>query len=823
MTANLNKHTDNRVTSMTSQKFHHIKKTIAPLVLQALFLSGCGSDEPEDHLQKGVEYFNKGEYENAILELKTSNQSDKNIAETYYYLALLDEKNKQYKAMAENLNKTIELAPTHKEARLKLGKIQLLLGQTDAALEQAEAVLAGDNQNHDAILLKASVFLKRDGQAQAESLVADVLRANPKHTDALLLSGLILAKKENFSEALSTIDSAIKLNPKDTTLRLFKIQLDTKTNNIDGVIAGYRELVDLYPDNDEFKITLAKAYAQTGNSNEAESILKAMMLKSPDEIKLKLLLLELLASSNPARVQTQISDFTEQYKKDTKTLFAISKWLLAQKNVDEAQKILNQIIVAEENVSHAPAAKVLLAKIDYDRKDFASAQKTIDDILANNPNHIDTRILQARLLIHNNKIDEGIDALTKILWDKADSEEALILLAQCYTAKGDEKQAEKQYQSILQVNPGNLEALARVYDDALASKSFDYAEELIGRALYAQPGNLALLEKLVKLYFAAKNWEKAEKSVQKMLMSNNPQAKPLAKYLQGQIFQGQGQCAKAIESYKELLADVPKSQEGLTSMAECYESLGDRVGMINNLNDLIRKDAQNIPASIVLSDLLANDKQFGQASALLTGLIAGNKNTPQLYASLAKVKIAQKDAKAALSIYQDGLKQNPKDTRLLLSLASLYETQGNYDAAIANYEELLAVNPALDIAANNLATILSEHSTSAESLSRAVQLTEKFKDSKQPFYKDTYAWALLKQGDILKSISLLNQIITLAPDVPVFRYHLAVAHHKNGNNGTAVAELREALELAKKQGGFPNQKEAEDLFNKINVRPKFNF
>jgi hypothetical protein len=65
------------------------------------------------------------------------------------------------------------------------------------------------------------------------------------------------------------------------------------------------------------------------------------------------------------------------------------------------------------------------------------------------------------------------------------------------------------------------------------------------------------------------------------------------------------------------------------------------------------------------------------------------------------------------------------------------------------------------------------------------------------------------------AIDLLNQIITAEPDVPVFRYPLAVAHHKNSDNGAALATLRDALDLAAKQGKFSDKKATETLLNEI--------
>ncbi len=789
------------------------------VVSTSLFLNGCSKEDPKEHLQKGVDYFNKGEYEKAILELKTSNQTDKNIAETYYYLALLDEKNRQYKSMSENLKKTIELAPTHNEARLKLGKVQLLLGQPDLALEQAEIILKSENQNLDALLLKASVLMRQKKEADAQSIVEGVLKINSNHVDALLLSAVIYMEKDKLNEALTAINTAIKADAKNITLRLFKIELDAKFKNIDAVVGDYQELITLFPENQEFKITLAKIYAQTGKKQEAEDLLKGLITASPDNVKYKLLFLDFLNAAAPERVKDQFQQFTEQNKKQSKALLSFATWMIARKNYDDAKSVLNQVLKLDENTEQVLSAKMFLAKIAFDLKDFDTTKKISEEILTANNNYIDAKILQARLLLVKAQYDEAIDLLTKILWEKADSEEALVLLGQTFFVKGDQKQAEKQFLSALEINPANLTALIYVYDKALNTKDYDYAQKIIEKGLRFNPENIILLEKLAKVNLLAAKWDAAKEVVQRIGSNSNPQAKSLAKYLKGQIFQGQGEFVKAIAEYKDLLATVPSNLEILESMLRCYEGINKKSDMIVILNDLVAKDPRNVPANVVLSDLLATEKKFDQASAMLTGLLKENKST-EVYVELAKVKQAQGDNKSAISIFQDALKQNPDDVKLLLSLANLQELQGDFDSAVSTYEQILAKESGLEIAINNLASILTEHYASEESQKKAVLLAERFKDSTQPYYKDTYAWALIKQGDVFKGLNILSQIIVLAPDVPVFRYHLGVAHFKNGNNGAAIAELNQALMLAAKKGGFSDEKAAKELLNEIMVKTK---
>ena len=62
-------------------------------------------------------------------------------------------------------------------------------------------------------------------------------------------------------------------------------------------------------------------------------------------------------------------------------------------------------------------------------------------------------------------------------------------------------------------------------------------------------------------------------------------------------------------------------------------------------------------------------------------------------------------------------------------MADLYEQQGGFEAAVEIYEALLKTNPDLDIATNNLASVLNEHYVNEVDLKKAAHLAEKFKYS----------------------------------------------------------------------------------------------
>lgn len=797
---------------------HNDKKKliVVSIFSTLLLLAGCDKEEDsKEHLQKGVEYINKGEYEKAKLELKTSSQSGKDTAETYYYMALLNEKNRQFREMKENLTKTIELAPTYTDARLKLGKVQLLFGETDAAMNQADFVLGDSSQNLEALALKASVLIRQKKQAEALVIIDNILKEKPNHTDALSLKALIYMEKEDYTQALALIDAAKKSDANNLGLDFFKIQLDAKSKNLDAVIEDYQKLVASYPDNQEFKTTLAKIYAQAGKTKEAEELLRNIIDSDPNNIQPKLMLLDFLTATAKEKVNEQFNQFLEKHKDQPRMLLGLANWMIARRNFDEAKTALNRVIELEEDSNVGLSAKTLLAKIAFDNKDFEGSEKIVEEILDANSSYDDANVLKARLLLVKEQYDDAIALLNKVIWSKENSDEAHLLLGQAFLIKGDQNQADTHFLSALEANPANLQALAYVYDKALKANDLKNAKEIVERALKLSPDNILLLEKLASINLAEHDWKGAKATVQKIANTPNPLAHDLASYLLGQVLQGQGDYAKAVEIYKELLIKFPENSDALGNMARCYEKLNKRGEMIAFLDGLLAKNPQNISAGILLGDLYLMDKKFDKGTVLLTNLIKDNTKIPQLYVLLANTKLAMNDNKGAIGVYQDGLKQNPENIKLSLSLASLYEELGDYDSAVSLYEALLSKNPNLDIAINSLAVLLSERYTSDEKLTKAVHLTEKFKDSTQPYFKDTYAWALIKKGNVNEGLKILNQIIATTPNVPVFRYHLGVAHYKNGNNISAINEIKQALELGKKTGYFPDKKPAEILLEEI--------
>jgi len=790
------------------------------VVLCLSVLTACSSPEEEamDSQARGIELYKQGEYAKAELELKSAIQNDPTAADAYYYLALLNEKSGKYKSMKDNLIEAIKLNAENIDAKLRLGKVSLLNNEVEEALAQVKEILEQDAENLDAQTLHASVLARQQKFLEAMPILDAVLEQDPNHTDALSLKALLLMEDQNFDEALSVIKPAIESDSTNLSLRLLKIKIDSKNKDIDAIITDYQELIKIFPDKDELKYALAKIYTAAKKNQEAEQILTDLVDSNPNEIKQKLVLLGFIYQTDRNRTDEVLLGFIDNSKSNPNHLLELAKWTYMINRVDAAKQQLRAI---SQNQKFKPEirteADLLLANIDFELKDYAASAENVQKILEINPNHIGAKILKAKMLVQEGQLEPATALLNTVLWDMPNSDEAIVLIGNIYLQQGELDKAQKNFKEALDINPANLQALFPVVDKAVKENHLGYATELLGKALARRPNQVSVMNKLVQLKMVEKDWAGAEKIIS--AMEAQPKVSFMGKFLRGKLYQEQGACDKAIPLFKETLARYPAQADTLAEMARCHEILNQRPKMLSYLNESIKDNPDNISAIVLKSKLLTLERQSDAAVALLKKTKEEKPNAVSVYSELARVHLLKNQVNEALKIYREGLEKNPSNLELSMLLASAYIDQKEYDEAVSIYERLLEQNPQLDIARNNLASILLDHFGKPEDIEKAVEIVERFKYSDQPYFLDTYAWAEFKAGRLNQALSVLQKVIVAAPDTPVFRYHLAKVYHAQGNKTAAMSELRQVLELAK-SGQFDQIDAAKNLMQQLSGNTK---
>jgi tetratricopeptide (TPR) repeat protein len=791
-------------------------KRILPVIF-CLAILGCEEQRKGQFLEQGIVFFDQGSYKEAELEIKSAIQEDPSASEPYYYMALLNEKAKKYKAMKANLLETVKLDPEKTKARLKLGKVFLLFNEIDNASKEIESVLVKNPEQLDALSIKASILVRQKKIEDALIIIDDILTKDPDHIEAISLKVVVLMREKMLDQAVAILMPAIQKNSENVSLHLLKIQLDSQLNDVDAVVKDYERLAELKPDSLQVKFTLAKVYQKANIPQKAENVLKLMIDENPKLMNVKIALLNFIIATDEEKAMSQFDLFAENYKDDSEKLAVLANWLVSKNKTGKARDILGSALANNDiDDQHKASLNLLLAKMDIATKKYTEALVHIDSALKENIDNTDAKVLKAGIQIALGQYDDARKLLKDILWQRPNMDQALSLLGGINEIQGDLDEAAGNYGNALKINPKNMQALNFIVSKEVAEGHADYAIEILERALRLAPSQLVILTKLVELKGNEQKWDDAKQYINRIQIQKNGVL--LAGYLKGNVLQKQKKYQEAILIYKALLEKAPWIKDALIGMAECYSQLNQQSKMREYLDGLIGRHPKMSFPYILKSQLLSADRKYNEAISFISGVLKKHDvKDVSIYLELGRLYSITGDMKSEQQTYLDGLKVLPDNIALMQRLASGYEKVQLFDKAVDLYEKILLINPQDNASKNNLATLFLDHYGQPEDIKKAVHIVESFKQAKQPYFLDTYGWAKLKSGELEDALSIFKQVIMLQPDVPVFRYHLAVAYNNLGDSLSASSELKQALYIGKGKD-FPEKALIEKLLAKIKNR-----
>jgi tetratricopeptide (TPR) repeat protein len=179
---------------------------------------------------------------------------------------------------------------------------------------------------------------------------------------------------------------------------------------------------------------------------------------------------------------------------------------------------------------------------------------------------------------------------------------------------------------------------------------------------------------------------------------------------------------------------------------------------------------------------------------------------------LAKIYSAQDKHENAQDIYNAVLAKHADFIPAIFGKAAIYDLQGNKRQAQELYKEILEKDENYAPALNNLAYMyLDVYADPKEALQLAVKA---FRNSPgDPGIMDTLGYALLKNGQVDKSIVFLEKAAMLVPKEAAIRLHLGQAYKAAGRRDDAVASLMAIDETNAQQAQI---KQAQSLLKELN-------
>ena len=769
---------------------------VRTLIAACIFgLAACSSpeDKANKFYQKGVALLEQGDPDKARIEFQNALQIKDGMTAAWFGLAQVAERKGDWEKLYGFLNKVIDRDPKHLEAQLKLGRLLLAAGKIDRALATSDTTLTLAKDSADVLAFRAAVLFKLDNKEGAIEHANAALAKDPNNVDALVVLATDRLVAKDGEKAIEYLDRGLKVNEKNIALQLIKVQAFESLAKTESAEAVFRRLIALYPDTRALRHILAQFYLSHDRKDAAEAEYRAIMAENPKDIGARLDVVRFMhAVKGPKAAMQEIEALIAKDAANNELKFALAAMHQSQNDRKGAEAVLRSIADKEGDSPDGIKAKGQLAALLLAGDDKKGAQALIDQILAKDQRNEQGLLLKAGIAIDGRQLDQAIADLRTILKDVPNSARALLMLGKAHELAGSLELAQEHYQKAFQAGK-QAPVFGLTYGEFLLKRNqAARAESVAEDSLRVAPGHVPTMKLLAQARISKGDWVGAQAVADQLQKQDGKQQ--AADQIRGAVLVARKNYAESIEAFKRAYQAAPSETQPMVALVRSYMLAGKNSEAISFLNSVVQASPDNIGARLLLGQLQAAKGDQAAATQTFQTVISRQPKDPVGYVNLANLHIRDKRFTEAEQTITQGLAAIPGDFSLRMTQAGIHELAGRIDDAIKLYEQLLKERPNADVLANNLSSLLTDHRTDKASLARAHELALRFKRSEVPQFKDTLGWATYKIGKAGEASQLIEDA-SKKLDLPVFRYHLGMSYLAMNKPDAARKELEAALKL----------------------------
>jgi tetratricopeptide (TPR) repeat protein len=404
-----------------------------------------------------------------------------------------------------------------------------------------------------------------------------------------------------------------------------------------------------------------------------------------------------------------------------------------------------------------------------------------------------------------NKDAGAIDSLQQAVKNDSENAVAHYQLGVAFMQQQNEGRAESEWREAVRIRPNLSDAQRSLATLELRRGDFGGMAQTAQQIIAAEPNSPdGFLWKGIA-DMSRKQYSDAQQDAEKAMQISPQSSAPFVQL--GTIQLAQKHFADAEKFYQRALDKNPSSSEALSGLMNTYFAEKQPDKAIAAANAQIAKSPNNSNFYDLLGTALFNGrKDLPGAEAALRKAVDLDKNNVDALEKLGKVQIQEGSADQALALYQQSIKDNPREVMFYILSGELYEAKKNWDQAKSMYQQALNISPDQPLASNNLAYVILEQGGNVD-VAMGLAQTARRGMPESPNAADTLGWAYYQKGIYQSAISQFQEALRLsekrgAPDDADLHYHLGLAYEKTNQTALARQQLEKAIKLK------PNNTEA---------------
>lgn len=773
-----------------------------PLLLMLIWMIwGCSGPEEKKALffKRATESYAQGDLSRALIEIKNALLMDSRFAEAHLLLARIEIGSGKICEAFSSFSKAADINPQIDDAQIGLGKIFLITGSAEKALEKAEFVLERNPRYRSALFLKGAALLAVKDVSSAVKTFEELIGEGVTRPEAYLLLGMALAEQGDLMRAENAFAKGIATNPGFAPLRIGFDRLKAALAREEKAESDRRGVIRIAARRPEFSFDLVDYRRHSGRVEDVGSPTGEFgVFEQSSEAACEAAARLLVAKKDAPRAVTFLEKAVLRFPDSIHLRVLLSELLFRSGRREKAIEILEACpsLAQEPFDSALLKEEIALARTHFLLSRPERAELILEEVLQANPRSKEGLLLKGDIHLFKGEALQAISTYGVITAEQPHFIPARIRLATAHGLNGELDLAVQILQEVLQIDPVSREALLAIARMHIARKDLPAAEAKLLRLIEAHPEDPSTHIALGDFLVAAGKTARAEEIFREMIR-HHPNT--IAGYLRlARLQHAQNRTAEAVHTLEVGYAANPSANEILAELVRLQTLAKNHPHAIA----LLKARLASVPFDPVAWSLAgfvnADLGQFAEAEDALRMAIAIQPLWSAAHANLARLFLAQGKQGDAIRRLEEGIAADPKNPALHLTLAQIHQQRRDWPAAIGAYERALESIPDLWIAANNLAFILAETGASGVELDRAQALAERALEGRpnDPAFLDTLGWVCYKKGKLAQARVLIEQAVKAAPEEPILNYHLAAVLARLGKRVEAVERLNQALTSA---------------------------
>ena len=361
------------------------------------------------------------------------------------------------------------------------------MGDNEGALAALTRAAAADPKSGEIRAEIASFQLRHNRRDEAEKAAKDALALDDDNLEAHRVLGLLFA---------ASADAASERRQGAQTLAASREAIA----HLERVASSPSADINLLD-------TLGRLYLRTGDPDKAVQALGRVLTQNPNSVQGRMTLATAYAASN--NLKGAVETLAEIVADEPRVAAALAQY---QEQAGEYKEAADNYTRALELTPMSRELKFRRAATLFSAKDFARSATLAAQAQAEHPDDLRFPRLQARALFESGAPERAVSVMETTAKAFPRDLQTQFALADLYNDAGREADAERSIRQLLQVEPGNADALNYLgYLLAESGKQLDEAVSLVRRALDADPGNPSYMDSLGWAYFRRGDFAEAEK------------------------------------------------------------------------------------------------------------------------------------------------------------------------------------------------------------------------------------------------------------------------------------------------------------------------